>query len=293
MIYRKSVSERIFDVINYLIMLLLVIVTLYPCYYVVVASVSDPVQIYASNGLLLWPKGFGLYSYLDVLKNTQLWIGYRNTIFYVLVGGLLSVMLTTTAAFSLTRRVLPGKNIILFIIMSTMYFSGGLIPTYLVVKGLHLTDTMFAVILVHAVSTYNLIITISYFRSMPYELEEAAKIDGASDYTILFRILFPLAKPIIAVIAMYYMVAKWNDYFTGMVYLRERSLFPLQLILREILLENSAASQQSTVSADAAQAYADNVKYATIVVSTIPILCVYPFVQKYFIKGVMIGAVKG
>lgn len=289
---RKSVGEYIFDFCNYIVLSLLIVVTLYPCIYVLFASVSNPVQIYGSGGLLLWPKGFAMYSYDEVLKSSQIWIGYKNTIIYVICGGMLSVFLTVTAAFVLTRRVLPGKNIILFFIMFTMYFSGGLIPSYLIVKGLGLTDTRLVMILVNAVSTYNLIITISYFRGMPYSLEEAAKIDGASDYVVLFKIMVPLAKPIIAVIALYYMVAIWNNFFTALIYLSDRKLFPLQLVLREILIQNNTTSI-ATTQADIAEAYAENVKYATIVVSTVPILCVYPFLQKYFVKGVMIGAIKG
>lgn len=293
MFYKKSVGERIFDFCNYLILGLLVIITLYPCYYVLVASVSDPVKAFSSNGLLLYPKGFSLGSYLEVLKNEQIWIGYKNTIFYVAAGGLLSVFLTVTAAFGLTRKGLPGKNLLMFLIMFTMYFSGGLIPTYLVVKGVGLLDSPLSMILVNAVATYNLIITISYFRNMPESLEEAAKIDGADDYTVLFKIMVPLAKPIIAVISLYYMVAIWNNFMTALLYLNDRKLFPLQMILREILIQNNTSQLAAVGAADDSQAFSENLKYATIVVSTIPILCVYPFIQKYFVKGVMIGAVKG
>ncbi len=290
--YKKGIGEKIFDAANYILMALIVIITLYPCYYVLVASISDPVEIYSSNGLVFYPKGVGLHSYLEVLKSGQIWSGYANTIFYVAAGGFLSLALTITAAFALTRKGLPGKNTIMLLILFTMYFSGGLIPLYMVVKSLGLLDTRFAMILPGAVSTYNLIIAISYFKSMPYELEEAAKIDGANDYLILFKIMVPLAKPIIAVIALYYMVAIWNNYFSALIYLSDRDLFPLQLVLREILIQNDTASIAASQS-DAMQAYAENVKYATIVVSTVPILCVYPFLQKYFVKGVMIGAVKG
>ena len=291
MIYKKTKGEIIFDIFNYLLMFLLIIVTLYPCYYVLVASVSDPVKVFATKGLLLTPKGFSISSYFEVLKSSQIWLGYRNTLFYVCAGGLISVLLTVSAAFALTRKGLPGKNLIMFLIMFTMYFHGGIIPTYLVVRGVGLLDSPLIMILINAVVTYNLIITISYFRNMPYELEEAAKIDGAGDYTVLFKIMLPLAKPIIAVISLYYMVSLWNDFMTALLYLSDRKLFPLQMILREILIQ----SKTSVVAgaADEAQAYAENLKYAIIVVSTIPILCVYPFIQKYFVKGVMIGAVKG
>lgn len=293
MVYKKTKGERIFDFFNYLLMILLVIVTLYPCYYVLVASVSDPVKIFASKGLLLFPKGFSLSSYSEVIRSSQIWVGYRNTLFYVVAGGFLSVLLTVTAAFGLTRKGLPGKNIIMFLIMFTMYFNGGLIPTFLVVKGIGLLDSPLVMIIVNAVATYNLIITISYFRNMPYELEEAAKIDGASDYQILFKIMLPLAKPIIAVITLYYMVSIWNNYMTALIYLSDRKLYPLQMVLREILIQNNTDLVAATGTSGDAQAYAENLKYAIIVVSTVPILCVYPFIQKYFVKGVMIGAVKG
>lgn len=292
--YKKSIGERTFDICNYLVMIGLIIITLYPCYYVVMASLSDPTRIYEGSGLLLYPKGFATKAYQDVLTYGQLWISYANTIFYVAVGGFLSTLVTVMSAFALTRKGLPFKGFIMLAILFTMYFSGGLIPTFLVVRGLQLLDTRLAVILVPLISTYNLIITISYFRGLPYELEEAAKIDGANDYRVLLQIMLPLAKPIIAVIALYYMVSLWNSYFNEMIYLTSRSKFPLQLVLREILIQNDTASVGGAASnAGDVQSYAENLKFAVIVVSSIPILCVYPFIQKYFVKGVTIGAVKG
>lgn len=291
MVYKKTLGDRVFNAANFIFMILIMLIMVYPCWYVLMASFSDPVAIYGNGGILLWPKHFGIYTYQEVLKNSQVWLGYRNTVLYVACGGLLSLFLTISAAFCLTRRGLPGRNGILFLILFTMYFSGGLIPSYLVVRSLKLLDTPFAVLLPGAVSTYNLIITITYFRGLPYELEEAAKIDGAGDYTVLFRIMVPLATPIIAVIALYYMVGIWNNYFTPMLYLNKRSLFPLQLFLREILIQNNTASITASQS-DSAQAYAENVKYAIIVVSTVPVMCIYPFLQRYFVKGIMIGAIK-
>ena len=291
MVYKKTLGDRIFNAANFIFMILIMLIMVYPCWYVLMASFSDPVAIYGNGGILLWPKHFGIYTYQEVLKNSQVWLGYRNTVLYVACGGLLSLFLTISAAFCLTRRGLPGRNGILFLILFTMYFSGGLIPSYLVVRSLKLLDTPFAVLLPGAESTYNLIITITYFRGLPYELEEAAKIDGAGDYTVLFRIMVPLATPIIAVIALYYMVGIWNNYFTPMLYLNKRSLFPLQLFLREILIQNNTASITASQS-DSAQAYAENVKYAIIVVSTVPVMCIYPFLQRYFVKGIMIGAIK-
>ena len=293
MVYKKTLGDRIFNAANFIFMILIMLIMVYPCWYVLMASFSDPVAIYGNGGILLWPKHFGIYTYQEVLKNSQVWLGYRNTVLYVACGGLLSLFLTISAAFCLTRRGLPGRNGILFLILFTMYFSGGLIPSYLVVRSLKLLDTPFAVLLPGAVSTYNLIITITYFRGLPYELEEAAKIDGAGDYTVLFRIMVPLATPIIAVIALYYMVGIWNNYFTPMLYLNKRSLFPLQLFLREILIQNDTSAMTQGGGLTDTINIAKTIKYAVIVVSTVPILCVYPFLQKYFAKGALVGAVKG
>ncbi len=291
--YKKGIGERVFDICNYIFLALLVVVTIYPCYYILIASISDPVEIAASNGMMLLPKKPAFYSYSEVLKSSQIWVGYRNTILYVVLGGLLSVALTVSAAYGLTRKNLPGQRIMTLMMLFTMYFSGGLIPNYLVVRGLGITDTVLAMILPQAIVTTNLIITISYFKGMPLSIDEAARIDGANDYTIMLKIMTPLAKPIIAVISLYYMVSIWNNYFSALIYINERSLYPLQLVLREILLQNNTNSISAGVSADDAAAYAENVKYATIVVSTVPVLCIYPFLQKYFVKGVMIGSVKG
>ena len=292
--YKKSAGDWIFDICNYFLMVGLIIITLYPCYYVLVASLSDPTRIYEGSGMLWYPKGFAVGAYQNVFSYKQLWISYANTILYVFAGGFLSTLVTVMTAFALTRRGLPFKNTIMMAILFTMYFSGGLIPSFLVVRSLHLLDTRWVVILVPMISTYNLIITISYFRGLPYELEEAAKIDGANDYRVLLQVMIPLAKPIIAVIALYYMVSLWNSYFNEMIYLTSRSKFSLQLVLREILIQNDTASVGGAASnAGDVQSYAENLKFAVIVVSTIPILCVYPFIQKYFVKGVTIGAVKG
>ena len=293
MVTKPSKGERIFDIFNHLLMVVLIFITLYPCWYVLVASFSDPVKIYASNGLLFWPKGFSVVTYGEVLEEAQLWLGYRNTILYVICGGFLSVMLTVSAAYVLTHKDLPGKNIITFFIMFTMYFAGGLIPTFLVVKGLGLYNSPLAIIFVNAIATYNLIMTMSYFRGLPEGLEEAARIDGAGDYTILFKIMIPLAKPIIAVISLYYAVAIWNNFMLSLIYLNDRKYYPLQMVLREILIQGNTDSVSASGTGSDAQAYAANLKFAIIVVATVPILCVYPFIQKYFIKGVMIGAIKG
>lgn len=290
--YKKTPGQWLFDICNTFFLIGLVVITLYPLYYVLIASVSNPMKIYTTGGLLLWPQDFSISNYITALTYSPIWVGYRNTVFYVIAGGGLSVLLTVMGAYGLTRRGLPGKNIIMFAILFTMYFSGGLIPSYMVVKELGLLDTVWAVLLPGCVSTYNLIVTISYFRGLPYELEEAAKIDGAGEFMVLFRIMLPLAKPIVAVIALYYMVAIWNSYFGPMIYLDSPSLKPLQVVLREILIQ-SQADQEIASQGGAVEAYAEGMKYAVIIIATVPILCVYPFIQKYFVKGVTIGAVKG
>lgn len=288
---KKSPGEHIFDIANYILMLLVMLVVIYPLYYVLVASVSDPVKIYESGGMVLYPQGFSMSSYVEVLNTKSIWTGYRNTIFYVIATTCISVFLTITAAYALTRKDLPFRNAIMLLIVFTMYFGGGIIATYLVIRAIGVLDTPFAVILTSSLSTYNLMVTISYMRGLPYELEEAAEIDGASSFTVLFKVLIPLSMPIIAVITLYCMVGMWNNYFGPMIYLSDRKYFPLQLILREILIFNRTSDVAAVQSQDS-QAFSENIKYAVIVVSTIPILCVYPFLQRFFVKGVMIGAVK-
>ncbi|MBR5248520.1 MAG: carbohydrate ABC transporter permease [Lachnospiraceae bacterium] len=288
--YKKSKGEIIFEICNTIFMVLLVIVTLYPVYYVLIASVSDPMKILEGNGLLLYPKDFSLENYKTAFEYAPLWIGYRNTIFYVTVTVVVAIIFTVMGAYALTRREVPGQSLIMFMIVLTMYFSGGLIPTYMVMRELHLLDTIWAVLLPGILNTYNLIVTMSYFRGLPYELEEAAKMDGASEYTVLFKILLPLAKPVVAVIGLYYMVSEWNSYFGPMIYLSDPQLKPLQVVLREILIQNQA---DNLVNNDGDTAFAEGLKYAVIIIASAPLMAAYPFIQKYFVKGVTVGAVKG
>ena len=297
MVEERNFGSRVFDFFNIFLMFLLMVMTFYPIYYVLVASVSHPVQLFASTGLLLWPRGFALYAYEIVLSNPWIWRGYANTVFYVIAGGSLRVFLTLLGGYVLSRRYLPGRNFFLTMIIITMFFSGGLIPTFLVVNAMGLTDTRWAMIFPGAISTFNLIVTKTFLQGIPDELEESGRIDGANDWTILWRIIAPLATPVIAVITLFYVVGIWNSFLTPIIYLRDRDLFPLQVILREILLIGNQDFTNLTVG-DAGgrqdfSAYADAVRYATIIVATIPVLCVYPFLQKYFVKGVMLGAIKG
>ena len=291
MVVKKTASQKVFDVLNHTFLLLLVLLTLYPCIYVVVASLSDPNEVLKSGGLMVWPKGFQLDTYKLVFQNRMILVGYKNTIFYVVVGTAINLILTIFGAYALSRKDVPGKNAMMMMIIFTMFFRGGMIPEFLINKSIGVYDNRLAIILPYAISVYNLIIMRTFFQYIPVSLEESAKIDGANDFTILFRIMIPLAIPSIAVVGLYYGVEHWNSYMRSLIYLRNRELFPLQIILREILLQNQNEALQSAT--DTTFAYAENLKYATIVVATVPILCVYPFLQRFFVKGVMIGAVKG
>lgn len=291
---KRSTGEKIFAVFNAIILTILLVCTLYPCLYVVFAAFSDPMEFYRSGKLLIKPAGFSLASFKSVFQNNQIWIGYGNTIYYTVVGTTISVFFTVIAAYCLSRKNLPGKNFIVMAMMFTMYFGGGMIPNYLVVRTLGLLDTRGAMIIPHMINTYNFIIVLTYFKGIPESLEEAAVIDGANEFTVLFKILLPLSKPVVSVIALYYMVAIWNNFMSALLYINTPSKYPLQLILREILFQGAMDAQTGNASQiDGAQANEETIKYAVMVVSTVPILCVYPFIQRYFVKGVMIGAVKG
>ena len=288
----RTTGEKIFAVFNTIILCMLVVVTLYPCLYVLFASFSEPLEFYRSNKLLLAPAGFSLESYKHVFKSSLIWTGYANTAFYVIVGTTCNVFATVLGGYCLSRRNLPGKSFILMAMAFTMYFHGGMIPNFILVRSLGLLDTRAAMFLPDLISTYNMVIVITYFKGLPESLEEAAIIDGANEWTVLFKILLPLSKPVVAVIALYYAVGIWNDFMTAVLYISSQDKYPLQLVLREILISGSLQAQEAQQVNDAS-ASEETIKYAVMVVSTAPILCVYPFIQRYFTKGVMIGAIKG
>lgn len=291
---KESIGERAFDFCNVLFMILMIVIMLYPFWYVITCSVSDSNNLIGDKGLMLLPKGFSLSAYEAVLKNKNILTGYRNTIIIVVFGTAINIIMTSIGAFVLSRKKFALKRAMSLMVIITMYFSGGLIPTYLVVfKYLGLGDTLWALMLPTAINTYNLIVMKTNFESLPFSVEEAAKIDGANDIQLLFKIVMPLSMPIIAVMVLFYGVTQWNSWFNALIYIRKPSLYPLQLRLREILLLNNM--QNMAAGADASDKYniGEGIKYATIMVATVPILCVYPFIQKYFVKGVMIGAVKG
>ncbi|WP_405078790.1 carbohydrate ABC transporter permease [Paenibacillus chitinolyticus] len=289
---RRTFSERTFDGFNLLVLTLLMIVTIYPLVYVVFASLSDAGGLLAHKGFLWKPVGFSLDAYANVFRNPMILRGYANTFFVVTAGLALNILLTSLGAYALSRKSLAYRKRIMLFIVFTMFFSGGLIPFYLTVKGVGLANTLWALIIPTAVNTFNLILMKTAFEGIPDALEESAKIDGANDFVILFRIVLPLSLPVLAVMLLYYGVGHWNAWFNAFIFLQERSMFPLQLILREILLQGEANANLGASEGDVAMLTV-TLKYATIIVATVPILLVYPFLQKYFVKGALIGAIKG
>lgn len=296
MTIRESIPDRIFNAVNLFILTMVLIIVIYPLYYVVIASFSDPVMVNTGQ-VYFWPKGFNLSGYIRVFANDGIWRGYRNTIFYTGLGTIINLIVTIPAAYALSRRDLQGRNFIIALFTITMFFNGGLIPTYLVVKGLHLTNTFWALMLPGAVGTYNLIVSRTYMQNnIPLELQEAAIIDGCSNTRLFIRIVVPLSAPIIAVMALFYGVGHWNQYFSALLYISDENLKPLQLVLREILIQSQhmASASASDIESMAEQAkLAESIKYCVIIVSSLPVLVVYPFLQKYFTKGIMLGAIKG
>lgn len=290
---KTGAADKLFDVLVYTFLILLVAVTLYPLLYVLFASFSDAGRLVVNKAFLWRPLGFSLDAYRSVLNNPGISTGYRNTVFIVIAGVAVNLFVTALGAYVLSRRNVLWNNLLMFLIVFTMFFSGGLIPLYLVVKGVGLLDSLWSTIIPFAVSTFNLIIMRTSFMGIPESLEESAKIDGANHFTILFRIIIPLSMPVIAVMILYYAVDKWNGWFYASIFIKTRELFPLQLVLREILISNSTDNMAAGAAASEQFQIGETIKYATIMVATVPILCVYPFVQRFFVKGVMVGSLKG
>ena len=293
----SSKADRIFNILNITLMVLILAVIIYPLWFVVIASFSDSTQVTVGN-VLLWPKGFHLTAYQKVFSDSRIMTGYRNTIFYTVVGTFLNVVFTLSLAYPLSRRDFVGRNLIMAILSVTMFFSGGLIPTYLVYKQLKIVNTVWVMILPGLVNVYNCILMRTFIQGLPYELQEAAMIDGCGNMSLLIRITLPLCKAIIAVMVIYYGVSHWNSYFNALVYISNKKLKPMALVLREILINNTTTASELDSAGGAEsememQRIAEAIKYSVIIVSTFPVLCLYPFAQKYFAKGVMLGAIKG
>ncbi|UFU08474.1 carbohydrate ABC transporter permease [Ruania halotolerans] len=273
-------------------------VTLYPIYFVVIASVSDPTMV-ATGRVWFIPQGISWFGYEQILADQRIWTGYRNTILYTVVGTAVNLLVTLPAAYALSRREFRPRKVLMFFFAFTMFFNGGLIPMYLLLRDLNLLDNWLVFILPTAVNVYNLIIARAFFEnSLPEELFEAATIDGSNYFQFFLRMALPLSMAIISVIGLYYLVQHWNDFFTGLVFVRDYDKQPLQIVLRDILISNQAFSGGAGGSGGSgggsyAQQFADQIKYGVIVVSTLPVIVLYPFLQRYFEKGVLIGSVKG
>ncbi len=290
-----SRDDKIFYAVVNVVLTLITIIVLYPLVYVLSASFSSGKAILAGR-VWLYPVDVSLEGYREVFKNQNIWIGYGNTIFYTLVATTLNVFFTMVAAYPLSRRVLPGKNAIMMLFTITMFFNGGMIPNYMLMKNLHLINTRAVMIIPGLISVYNLIIARTFIQnSIPYELYEACQVDGATHTRFFFQMVLPLSKAVLAVLALYYAVGHWNAYFSALLYLSDRKKYPLQLFLREILVANTfnESTGMDPELLAAKQGMSDLLKYCLIVVATVPILCVYPFIQKYFATGVMIGSIKG
>jgi len=292
MIERRSLSGSFFDAVNGIFLSFLTFIAVYPLLHIVFASFSDGGLLMAHTGLLLRPLGFSLAAYDLVFRNPMILRGYGNTLFMVIIGTALNVALTAMGAYVLSRKHVYWQKSIMMMVVVTMFFQGGLIPFYLQIRALGLYNSLWALILAFAVNGYNLIIMRTYFMGIPDSLEESAKMDGAGDFTVLFRIIMPVAKPVVATMVLFYGVSRWNGYFYAMVFLRERALYPIALILREILVIGSMADMMTGTASTDSEMISDSIKFATAVVATVPILFVYPFLQKYFVQGVMLGSVK-
>lgn len=293
MVEKRTWGDKLFDLSNIIFLILLTLMCVYPIWHTLVGSFSEGSRLMQHTGFLFYPLEFSLEAYRMVFKDVMIVKGYVNTLFVLVFGLAVNISFTSLAAYVVSRKDVLLSKVLMKFIVFTMFFSGGLIPLYLTVRSLNLLDKLWALILPVSIITYYMIILRTNFQVIPASLEESAKLDGANDFIILIRIILPLSKAALAVMVLYYGVMHWNSWFNAMIFLRKRELYPLQLILREILISNSAEAMMGGVGMQDRSYIGESIKYATIVVATFPILCIYPFLQKYFIKGVMIGALKG
>lgn len=296
---QQSATDKFFDISLFIILTIILIIVAYPLYFIIISSISDPKAV-ASGMVTFLPVGINFAGYREVFKNSLVVSGFINAIVYTACGVCVNLVVTIPTAYALSRSKFGGKTIVTWFYMITMFISGGMIPTYLIVKNLHMLDTMWSLILPGALSVYNMIVARTFFQSnLPEELWEAASVDGCTQTKFFFKVALPLSKSIIAIMVLYYGVGHWNSYFSALLYLKDDAKFPLQLVLRSILIQNQAAlAQQVTsvsaqVALEAQRQLVELMKYSLIIISSIPVMIMYPFVQKYFVKGVMIGSVKG
>ncbi|WNQ10152.1 carbohydrate ABC transporter permease [Paenibacillus aurantius] len=283
---KSSLGSKVFDVLNTVFMLLLVVIMVYPLVYVFSASISDNAMV-VSGQVVLWPKSINLEAYNRLVVNPDIWISYWNTIRYTVVQTFFSLLVTGCMAYPLAKSWLPGRKWILLMAAFTLLFSGGMIPTFLVVQHLGLLNSIWAIVLPSLVSTWYLFIMRTFFAALPAELEDAATIDGCGSLQVFLRIVLPLSVPVLVSIGLFTAVNQWNSFFDALIYLNDRSLYPLQIVIRNIIISSSNVQGEGNTS------YIETLKYAMIMIATVPILCVYPFVQKYFVQGAMIGGIKG
>lgn len=290
---KETKNDKVFNFTVAALLILVNIIMLYPFIYVVSVSISNPSSVVRGEVVLL-PKGFSLEAYKQILNYPYFVKSYLNTIFYATIGTMLTLLMTVLAAYPLSMEKFRSKGTISFLYVFTMFFSGGMIPTFLVIKNLNLLDTRSAVVVTSILSAWNIIICRSFFQGIPKSLHESAYIDGANDWTILFRIILPLSKPVISTLALFSIVGFWNDFFSALLYLNDRNKFPLQMILRNILINSEMIAKEPGAARDVSNTISTlSLKTASIMVTIIPVLCVYPFIQKYFVKGAMIGSIKG
>ncbi|MFC7680697.1 carbohydrate ABC transporter permease [Paenibacillus sp. GCM10028914] len=283
---KESLASRLFDVINVLVMIILVIVMVYPMVYVFSASISNNALV-ASGAVLLWPKNITFIAYEQLIYNSDLWVSYWNTIRYAFVQTVLTLIVTSAMAYPLAKRWLPGRRVILLLAAFTLLFSGGMIPTFLIVQQLGLLNSIWAIVLPSLISTWYLFIMRTFFEALPEELEDAAAIDGCGSIQILVRIVLPLSLPVMVTIGLFTAVNQWNAFFNALIYLNDRDMYPLQIMMRNILIAGTNVQGEGDLT------HLETLKYAMIIIGTLPILCVYPFIQKYFVQGTMIGGIKG
>ena len=290
---RKGIRDDFaFDIVNYILNAVILVVALYPLYFIVIASFSDPNFVH-NGSVWLFPRGFTLEGYKTIIGFKEIWVGYKNSLLYAVVGTMINLILTIPAGYALSRKDLKGRNAIMLFFTVTMFFSGGLIPQFLVVKSLGLYNKFWVMVLIRAASAYNIILCRTFFTStIPPEMWEAASIDGCKNTNFFIRIVLPLSSAIIAVMALFYSVEHWNSYRTALIYLTDESLLPLQIILRDILIINTVDVEMTEVQQNVKR-MDELIKYTSIIAASLPVMLIYPFVQKYFVKGVMIGSLKG
>ncbi|UFT98769.1 carbohydrate ABC transporter permease [Radiobacillus kanasensis] len=289
---KESFRYKVFKVINVIILLAIVYVTLFPFLNIVAQSFSSEQHITAGNVSLI-PKGFNVETYKVIMSDSMFWLNYKNTVVYTVVGTAISLVLSTMMAYPLAKKRLKGRNFWLMFVVFTMFFNGGIIPNYVLVNSLGFGNTIWAIVIPTAISVFNLLIMKTFFENIPDELEEAAIMDGSNTYGILWKIVLPLSKPILATMLLFYAVTHWNSWFPAFLYFSEKELFPVSIYLRNLIKGAEGSLSSGATSADNLTQIAANIKSVTMVLTVLPIVCVYPYIQKYFVSGVMLGSVKG